>query len=168
MTQTTDSNSSKTSKPAALGSQHKPIHCLLIPLNEETMLLPNAAVAEVVDYIEPEPIHDAPAWLLGRILWRDRTVPLVSFEAASGGKRIASGSANRIAVLNTLNSSSRVPYIAVVLQGIPRLRQIKDDKDVQQDTLSGRPSVAANLIVDDSPVLVPDIDDLETRLVQLI
>jgi len=171
MTNTIDRNkvsSAAQAAQAALASLSKPIHCLLLPLHEETLLLPNAAVAEVVSYIEPEPIADAPIWLLGRILWRDRTVPLISFEAASGGNSTTPGMSARIAILNTLNTSLRVPYVAIVLQGIPRLRQIKQESEIQQGPQSGRASVAADAIVDESPVIVPDIDDLETRLEQLI
>lgn len=60
------------------------IHCLTIPLHEEIALLPNASIAEVISYKEPTTIDDAPDWFLGYVSWRERRVPLISFEAVSG------------------------------------------------------------------------------------
>jgi chemosensory pili system protein ChpC len=149
------------------GRRLEAVHCLLIPLHEETMLLPNAAVAEVIAYSEPETISDAPDWLLGWLSWRDRKVPLISFEIASGRKIPDDIQGNRIAVLNTLNSNSRVPYIAVMIQDIPKLHLIQPDSVTDRDDVEPRQSVAGQLLADGQPVLVPDIDDLEMRVERL-
>src|SRR5690606_40453141 len=53
---------------------------LLLPLADRTLLLPNVAVAELIAYQTPQEIAHAPDWLLGRIIWRDLSLPLVSFE----------------------------------------------------------------------------------------
>ena len=156
------------SKSVALpGRRLEAVHCLLIPLHEETMLLPNAAVAEVIAYSEPETISDAPDWLLGWLSWRDRKVPLISFEIASGRKIPDDIQGNRIAVLNTLNSNPRVPYIAVMIQDIPKLHLIQPDSVTDRDDVEPRQSVAGQLLADGQPVLVPDIDDLEMRVERL-
>jgi len=149
------------------GRRLEAVHCLLIPLHEETMLLPNAAVAEVIAYSEPETISDAPDWLLGWLSWRDRKVPLISFEVASGRNIPDDLQGNRIAVLNTLNSNPRVPYIAVMIQDIPKLRLIQHDSVTERDDAVPRQSVAGQLLADGEPVLVPDIDDLEMRVERL-
>ncbi len=161
MTQQNDS--STDSNPLVAGKHFENVHCLMLPLDQQTLLLPNAAVAEVIGYSEPEAISDAPPWLLGRLQWRDRAVPLISFELASGSTHVSHG--KRIAVLNTLNNNHRVPYVAVVLQGIPKLRLVQPDSVVVDESRSEeKQSVASHLLVDGEPVVVPDIDDLEHRL----
>ena len=57
---------------------------LLVPLADRTLLLPNVAVAELIPYRAPQVSEGAPAWFLGQIAWRDLSLPLFSFEAASG------------------------------------------------------------------------------------
>lgn len=164
----TTGNLSADGKSAALpGRRLEAVHCLLIPLYEETMLLPNAAVAEVISYTEPEAIPDAPDWLLGWLSWRDRKVPLISFEVASGRPVPADLEGNRIAVLNTLNSNPRVPYIAVLIQNLPKLLLVQPDAITPRDDAEPRQSVVGQFLANSEPVLVPDIDDLEMRVERL-
>lgn len=144
------------------------IHCLQIPMYEESILLPNAAVAEVVGYVDPEALPDAPEWYLGKITWREHKVPLISFELASGGQNPGSLRGSRIAVLNTLQGSREIPYIGIVTQGIPSLKLVRE-KQILPDKKAGkeRPSVAGFVELDNVSLLVPDIDDLEARIQRL-
>lgn len=144
------------------------IHCLQIPMYQESILLPNAAVAEVITYTQPEPLPNAPEWYLGKIDWRERKVPLLSFEAASGAQNPGTTKGTRIAVLNTLNSNPRMPYIAVVTQGIPSLKLVREKQIVSDDSVvTNRQSVARFVWLDNVSLLVPDIDDLEARIERL-
>ena len=157
-----------TDNPVLLKSQRgKAMHCLLIPLQEEKLLLPNTAVAEVITYVNPEPIENAPEWLMGKISWRDVHIPLVSFELLSGLTETNAGT-RRIAVLNTLNGDQRVPYIALLMQGIPQLRMIQEDNIVDVDIESDKNAIARIVKVNDEQVLIPDLDDIESRLKQLL
>ena len=44
-------------------SQQRDIRGVLISVTQGRLLLPNASVAEVITYSEPEPVADAPDWL---------------------------------------------------------------------------------------------------------
>ena len=55
------------------------IRGVLIQVAEARLLLPNATIAEVLSYADPEPVANAPDWLLGRIRWRGWQLPLVAF-----------------------------------------------------------------------------------------
>jgi len=155
-------------KAAALpGRKLDAIHCLLLPLHGETLLLPNAAVAEIVGFESPDPIAGAPGWLLGWLNWRERRIPLLSFEMASGGTPPDDLQGKRIAVLNTLNSNPRVPYIAIVLQDIPRLKLVQRDALQEGPGVAERQSILSQLQIEGGLVVVPDIDDLEQRVERL-
>lgn len=143
------------------------VPCLRLVLKDCTVLLPNVAVAEVVGFSVPEPLADAPAWLLGIFTWREHRVPLISFEAASGGEPPPPPvKESRIAVLNTLNGNATVPYIALLTQGIPRLQVVKDEA-IQTAESAALASVAGVAELAEEILLIPDIDDLERRLSQL-
>ena len=58
---------------------------VLVPVGKHHLLLPNAAVAEVLGFEEPAPENDAPDWLLGRIDWRGWRIPVISWERALEG-----------------------------------------------------------------------------------
>jgi len=49
------------------------------------MLLPNAAVAEIIGYQDPAAVESGPNWLLGLMSWRGISLPLISLEAIRGG-----------------------------------------------------------------------------------
>jgi len=148
--------------------QYDAVHCLLLPLQNDIVLLPNAAVAEVIPYSEPSAIDDAPEWFVGFINWRERRVPLIMFEAASDGEvgRIHRGC--RIAVLNTLNANSELPYIAIVMQGLPSLQIVRANTIQYADHPSmQRQSIKAYVNLNGVAAILPDIDDLENRLMRL-
>ena len=146
------------------------VHCLFIPLKDELLLLPNSNVAEVVPYEEPTPFSDAPPWLLGRVSWRERLIPLISFGVISGrNKKSTVSKKSRIIVLNTLNGNSELPYISIVTQGIPHIESINENKisDVEDQEDDGRHSILRHVIVNDKQAIIPDIDDVEMRLIRL-
>lgn len=157
-----------TTEMTTSGKRAGAIHCLTIPIHEETVLLPNAAIAEVVAYKEPVPIDDAPDWFLGFMEWRDKRVPLISFEAVSGKDVQAAKGTSRIAVLNTLNGNTQIPYIAVLSQGIPSLALVQEqgleDKDIADNS---RPTVSAYVKLGGIEALIPNIDEIEQRLIRL-
>jgi chemosensory pili system protein ChpC len=92
---------------------------LLVPLADRTLLLPNVAVAELIPYRAPQVTPGMPAWFLGQMAWRDLSLPLLSFEAASDGQpQIRPGA--RVAVINALGGRPNVKFLALLVQGIPR------------------------------------------------
>ena len=46
------------------------IRGVLIQVADARLLLPNATIAEVLSYADPDRVENAPDWLLGRIRWR--------------------------------------------------------------------------------------------------
>lgn len=140
------------------------LHCLLIPLQEVKILLPNTAVAEVIAYASPEAVENAPNWLLGNIVWREEKVPLLSFELLVGKQEQA---ISRIAVLNTLNGNPDLPYMALSIQGIPQLRLVQESGLVVTESDSETDAVAASIDFAGESVLIPDLDALEQKLLAL-
>ena len=146
------------------------VHCLFIPLKDEELLLPNANVAEVVAYEKPTPFSDAPPWLLGKVSWRERLIPLISFGVISGKNKTSTVSKkSRIIILNTLNGNSELPYIGIITQGIPHLESLDEKKieDAEDQVGDDRHSILRHVIVNEKHAMIPDIDDIEMRLIRL-
>ena len=157
-----------TKEIVAAGQIQGVIHCLTIPLNNETAILPNAAIAEVIGYREPTAINDAPEWFLGYIDWREKRVPIISFEAVSGGEISTVKKNSRIAVLNTLNGNTQIPYVGIVSQGIPSLAIVNEQGlEDKSGKNVGRQAIGAFVEVGGVEALVPNIDEIEQRLVKL-
>jgi chemosensory pili system protein ChpC len=145
------------------------IRCVLVPVGDQRMLLPNATVAEVITQSTPEPIEGAPDWLLGRIAWRGWRVPLVAFTKLAGAGEGDPDLAVRVAVLKALGGSAELPFIAVVTRGFPRLTTLNAELIIPtHDGTALPPGVRAQVLVRDDMALIPDLEMLERELTTLL
>ncbi|NIR28358.1 MAG: chemotaxis protein CheW [Gammaproteobacteria bacterium] len=142
------------------------VRSLLLPMQAEPLLLPNAAVAEVIHYREPEPLADALPWLLGRIDWRGERVPLISFERLLGREAGPPGAGSGVAVLNAIGGDPALRFLALVTNGIPRLVRVERG-NIQADEGLGKilPKVARMTVsYSGETALIPDLDVLESMV----
>jgi chemosensory pili system protein ChpC len=145
------------------------IRCVLVPVGQLRLLLPNATVAEVITLPTPEPVEGAPDWLLGRIAWRGWRVPLVSFTKLAGAPEGDAELAVRVAVLKALGNNPKLPFIAVVTQGFPRLTTLNAELIIP--THDGAPlpaGVKAQVLVRDDIAVIPDLEGIEGELAGLL
>ncbi|MGN2246499.1 chemotaxis protein CheW [Frateuria sp. GZRR35] len=145
------------------------IRCVLVPVGQLRLLLPNATVAEVITLPTPEPVEGAPEWLLGRIAWRGWRVPLVSFTKLAGAPEGDADLAVRVAVLKALGNNARLPFIAVVTQGFPRLTTLNAELIIPTHDGAPLPSgVKAQVLVRDDIAVIPDLEGIEAELATLL
>ncbi|HHI75859.1 MAG TPA: chemotaxis protein CheW [Gammaproteobacteria bacterium] len=141
------------------------IRCILIPLDRQALLLPNAAVAEIVDFHRLVSLQGLPDWVAGVTDWRQRRLPVVRFERLLGEPE-ARSQRRRIVVCHALDPQAKRPFIGLVSSAIPRLLR------VHAGLLEGRPlaedwrelPLHAALTVDGREALIPDLPALAQRL----
>ncbi len=143
------------------------IRSLLIPLDGQYMLVPNSAVAEILTYRETRSVPGAPDWFVGMLSWRNQTIPVISFEAVSGAAAPTVNPRTRIAVFNTVGANpAYLRFYAVMTQGFPSLINI-DKASIAplggEETLAD--GVASKVLVAGRPAAIPDLDYIESRLV---
>ena len=145
------------------------IRCVLVPIGNLRLLLPNATIAEVVTHSTPEPVANAPDWLLGRIAWRGWRVPLVSFTQLTGTEEGDAELSVRVAVLKALGGNPRLPFIAVLTQGFPRLTTLNAELIIPtHDGSPLPPGVRAHVLVRDDVAMIPDLEWIEAELLSLL
>lgn len=152
----------------AVSNSHE-VRAVFIPIESQQLLLPNAAVAEVIGYREPTSFHDAPEWLLGGMEWRNKSIPVVSFEQMLEIPEGEPGARARIAVCNTLNGADDIPFIGIVAKSIPRLVRVKNDNILSVDEESDLgPLVLEQVIASGERALIPDLDRLEQMVREVV
>ena len=145
------------------------IRDLMIPVTGTRVLLPNATVAEVITYSAPEKIPNAPAWLLGRLSWRGWRLPLFSFAMLSGAAAQETVSNGKVAVLKALSGNAKMPFIAMLAQGFPRLTTLTPDLLIPTGDESDRaPGVHAQVLVRDDQAVIPNLEQIETLVAQAL
>lgn len=134
---------------------------MLLPVEDRGLLLPGVAVAEIIPYTQPDRSDDAPEWFIGTITWRKLEVPVISFAALNGQTHKLAGRQRHVAVLNNTGVSDNLPFIAILIQGIPRLVRVtrKDVDDDPETPLSPMELLAVKLAGE--TVFVPNVGALE-------
>ncbi|MEW9624046.1 chemotaxis protein CheW [Rhodanobacter geophilus] len=145
------------------------IRCVLVPAGSLRMLLPNATVAEVITQPAHETVDGAPDWLVGRITWRGWRVPLVSFARLAGAGEGDAELTVRVAVLKALGGHPKLPFIALLTQGFPRLTTLNAELIIPtHDGNELSPGVRAQVLVRDDVAVIPDLEGIEGELVRLL
>jgi len=138
------------------------IRGVLIPVSNGRVLLPNATVAEVITYATPERIADAPDWLLGRLAWRGWRLPLFSYSMLTQASPTEGYSNAKVAVLKALGGQARMPFLALLTQGFPRLVTVTQDLLIPSgDARERRTGVLAEVLVRDDHAQIPDLEAIE-------
>lgn len=138
------------------------IRGVLISVTGGRLLLPNASVAEVITFSEPEVLANAPEWLLGRVRWRGWRLPLLSFSRLTGWSEEGGQMGAKVAVLKALGGNAKLPFFAVLSQGFPRLVTVSASALKQSHDIKDLPlGVHARVTLNDDPAVVPDLLSVE-------
>lgn len=141
------------------------IRGVLIQVADARLILPNATIAEVLSYADPEPVADAPDWLLGRIRWRGWQLPLIAFSRFAGIAEEHGGLGSKVIVLKALGGDAKRPFFAVLTQGFPRLVTVTEEALATAADDDGVPEgVLARVRLNEDDALLPDLAALEMRI----
>ena len=145
------------------------VYSLMIPTVNSNILLPNTNVAEVVPFSNVELFDESegkPHWYLGHLVWRGIDIPLISIDLIKGEQDAQANKRSRVAIAHTLNMNKELPYLAIVVQGIPRLSHVRKDniEYVDADNLSEAEKM--RVAIDRVAASIPDLDRLEEMVLE--
>jgi len=143
------------------------IRGVLIQIAGGRLLLPNATIAEVLSFADPDPVANTPDWLLGRIRWRGWQLPLIAFSRLSGIAEEKGGLGSKVIVLKALGGDAKTPYFALLTQGFPRLVTVSQDTvmadaHAEDETLPN--GVQARVLLNEDQALLPDLERVEAMI----
>ncbi len=146
------------------------LYSLLIPLREERLIIPRSCVAEVVRYVPgPRAAADDSA-LRDSLIWRDRKVPVLSYEALLGARLPMVGGRTRVVVMNPLSVADGCPPYGILAQGFPQMVRVNSEVVLPDDTYhpaEGVPVICRISMLSEQ-ALIPDLEMLEERLRALL
>lgn len=143
------------------------IRTIMAPLTDSCVLLPNSAVAEVLNFTAPEPFKQSPPWLLGEIAWHGWQVPVISYEKLLDEDAAYTTTAKaRILIVKTLGESTQVNYIGLVIQGLPKLKTVTRGTLIEKPTGELPDTLFSEVSIDDQPALIPELGKLTNTVEQ--
>ena len=137
------------------------LHCMMIPIKAQTLLVPSATVAEMAMVAPIFPDNSGPDWFLGFYSWRNGRVPLLSFEKLNGESVAGINPNGRIAVFNNTGIDEEVPFIAIPTQGIPKEMDVKKEDILGYNTAATKLYETIHVRVGVEELVIPDISGLE-------
>ena len=143
---------------------------VLIGLRKGQAILPQSVVVESLPYATPLRIENAPPWVVGAILWRARTTPLVSLETLIEGSRTDPGARSRIVVLNALGNDPKLPNYCILGTEMPQSISLRRSEIVidEEEILRPEGVLAHVRINNEEGIIIPNLDFIEEVLSQVM
>ncbi|MGH8482632.1 MAG: chemotaxis protein CheW [Nevskiaceae bacterium] len=145
------------------------LYAVLVSLLSDTLLLPNAAVAEVVsaEGLEPPP-DGAPPWLTGRVTYNNRQLAVVRFELLNGASSVEDTRRTRLAIVQPMTTALRTGQYAIVCQGYPHLVTLNRTALRKEAIVSGdnEDVVLTRVSIANTTALIPNLERIEQLLAQ--
>lgn len=137
------------------------VKCTMLPLSKgQHLILPSNSLAEVVKNRSDMLVMGAREGVIGKIQWRGRSVPLVSYEATIGQAIPSYGKEACIAVVFTPSGDAGLPYVAFNIQGSPKLIDLADTDIILVDG-EAHELVSAHVEVGEAKAFIPNLQALE-------
>ncbi len=139
------------------------IKCVILKINGAEILMPNAAVAEIIPIKNIINVANKPGWMLGYLDWRGNSVPLISFEAMGNERMpsLATGSV-KAAILFSIGEDSQFPYLSILMQDAPKIVNVKEDDIISNKDAITHPAVEDQVMIDDVNYSIINLEKLES------
>ena len=137
--------------------------CVLLTTNVDKIVLPNAAIAEIVPVRNLINVANKPGWLLGYLDWRGQSIPLVSFELI-GGIRMPSLASQDVkaAVVYTISDDRKFNFMAFLVQGSPQALNVVPTDVITDSLPSEHPAVSQRVLVKGQQASIINMQQLES------
>ena len=151
---------------AVVAEELSELSCVMIPLKDTQLLLPNVCVAEILPWRRVKALSDTPPWCLGLLGWRGEMVPVVRFETLNGAPGEPRKSGRCMVVMNRARNERGLPFYVLATEGLPRMVQLTADDLANESTKLG---VAEQVVVKvgTETAVIPNLDVIETAVAKL-
>ncbi len=151
------------------------VNSLLLPVTDTVLLVPQVAVAEVLNWGE-QGADDlrldkaaTSAHCYGWISWRDQDIPLLSFDSIYSGQRPALDKDLKVVICNAVFKASATGFYALLVSSFPRALRLSLEAEMEFESApSDKPGVQMLVSVDGEAVIIPDFEYLEQIVCELV
>ena len=148
-------------------SQRDMVNTLLFQMQRGLLVLPDVAIAEIVDFksVEGGDNEEAP-WYLGQFSWRNIAIPLISFDLLNGDAT-SLNNARKVVVMNNVHQRDKALYWAFVINQAPKMQNINEEALVAIADAELGEATALQAEMLGETVLFPDLEKIETHIAAL-
>lgn len=139
------------------------IKCVILKINGDELLMPNASVAEIVPIKNIINVANKPGWMLGYLDWRGHSVPLISFEAMGDVRMPSLATGNvKAAILFSIGEDNKFPYLSILMQGAPKNINVKEEDVISNKEEITHPAIQDKVMMADGSYSIINLEKLES------
>jgi len=142
----------------------QPVRCLIIPADPGFLVIPSAAVAEIVPLSISDPATKK-GGLLGLMAWRGVDVPVYSMEGMAGNHVPEYTRRSKALVFYPWKGSDKNKFFAIATMHDPRPRLLSSD-DIKVDE-GGKQAdsnfISASFLYDGEVAIIPDLKEISLQ-----
>lgn len=136
--------------------------CFVLPIQAGALLVPSISIAEIAPVAPIFPDNSGPDWFLGHYSWRNKRVPLISFEKLTRDQGGGINPNGRIALFKNTGANTEVGFVAIPTQGIPReVMLMVEDIEESQGNVGLSAFETMSVKCEGEEMIIPDLTALE-------
>ena len=141
------------------------VKCLLLPVSGPAVLVPNAAVAELITQNTITVAENTPDWYLGTGNWRGIEVPLIAFDRLCGERDAPPDPSGRFVVLFGMEHDGAPAFYGIRIERLPRSETVDREGLLPADEpLHASEYVGMRARIGERECVIPDFDALGRAL----
>ena len=147
------------------------LYAVLVSVQNDTLLLPNLGVAEVVSREGLRaPAPNSPGWFAGVMNWQGVELPVARFERMNGATVDAPGRRSRIVVMNTVSGRLSAGRFGLLCEGYPHLVTLNRAAIRVADQRPGDniKLILTRALVASQETVIPNLEYIETELARVL
>jgi chemosensory pili system protein ChpC len=143
------------------------IPCMLLPLQQHYLLLPNTTIAEVIPMPRISLAEDKPSYYLGQYQWKLHQLAILDLENLVENAEGHNDEANKLCIIHSINPDNKLQAYALPCHGAPQLIHLNETalKLVDDDA---KPSefLHCRTHIGNKIAYIPNLDKLEELVLQ--
>jgi len=139
------------------------VHCMLIPLSQHYLLLPNSSISEVIPKTGISAETDSQSWL-DFIEWQQQRIPVVHLEQLLKDEPTPLSSTNKLCIINGINSDAGISSYAIPCTGSPQLITLNQAALRLTHDDNNSPYLHCQIKISNKVALIPNLDALEQAI----
>ena len=148
--------------------QSQTLRSILISFQGGIAVLPNSTVVEVLPFATPLRMAEAPPWIVGAILWKTLTIPIVSLERLVYRTNPGNSAHSRIIVVSALSNNPKLRDFGFLGTEAPQLMDLERNDIALHKSESALPGVSCQVTVKGREAVIPDMAAIESVLSRLV
>lgn len=144
-----------------------PIPCMLIPLQQHYLLLPNTTIAEVIPMPRITLAEDKPSYYIGQYEWQFQQLAILDLENLIENEDSHSKEANKLCITHSINPDTKLQAYALPCHGSPQLIHINESAlKLVDDNTATSAYLHCRTHIGNKIACIPNLDELEELILQ--